>query len=113
MDVLKVIGLCILIIVGGLGVTWIAQGNHFFMYQYFAPQYEGVRRNVFEQSKAYNQGMSQELENMRFQYEQADPGHQSALAAIILHRAADYDESRLTPDMRQFIAGLRQTQYSR
>jgi len=90
-----------------LGLTWLAQGNDFFLYQYFAPKYENVRRQVFEQTKSYNQGMIQELQNMEFQYMQADPDHKDALATIILHRAADYDESKMPSDLREFVDNLR------
>ena len=44
------------------GVGWLAQGNDFLLFQFFAPKYEAVRRETFEQSKAYNQGMIQELQ---------------------------------------------------
>ena len=90
-----------------LALGWLFQGNDFFMYQMFAPKYEGVRRQVFEQSKAYNQGMIQELQNMQFEYVQADQGHKDALASIILHRAADYDVNRLPADLREFIEKLK------
>jgi hypothetical protein len=90
-----------------LGLTWAIQGNGFFMYKVFAPKYEQVRRETFEQSKAYNQGMVQELQNMQFEYVKADKEHQAALASVILHRAADYDESKLPADLRAFIADLK------
>ena len=90
-----------------LGLTWIFQGNDFFLYKVFAPQYEKVRRETFEQSKAYNQGMIQELQNMQFEYIKADQEHKKALASIILHRAADYDENKLPPDLRDFIQQLK------
>jgi hypothetical protein len=90
-----------------LGLTWAIQGNEFFMYKVFAPKYEQVRRETFEQSKAYNQGMVQELQNMQFEYVKADKEHQAALASVILHSAADYDESKLPADLRAFIADLK------
>ena len=92
-----------------LGLTWAVQGNGFFLYKYFAPKYEQVRRDVFEQSKAYNQGMVQELQNMQFEYVKADAAHKAALADIILHRAADYnlDDSRVPADLRKFVMDLR------
>lgn len=94
-------------IVGILALTWIAQGNEFFLYQFFAPRQAAVERKVFEQTKSYNQGMLQELENMEFQYMQATPVQQAALADIILHRAADFPEENLTPELRSFISKLR------
>lgn len=94
-------------VVGGILLMWVLTGNDFFLYKVFAPKYEQVRRETFEQSKAYNQGMVQELQNMQFEYAKATKEQQHALAAIILHRAADYDERQLPPDLRGFIAGLR------
>ncbi len=90
-----------------LAMTWIATGNEFFLYKVFAPAQEGVRRQVFEQTKSYNQGMVQELQNMQFEYIKAAPEHKDALASIILHRAADYDVNKMPSDLRSFILQLR------
>lgn len=88
-------------------LTWVAQGNDFFLYKMFAPKYEQVRRETFEQSKAYRQGMVQELQNMEFEYRKATPAQQDALASIILHRAADVPDDALTSDLRSFVSELR------
>ena len=103
----KTIGLFTLGVSLLLGVIWIAQGNAFFLYKVFAPRMEQVRREVFEQSKAYNQGMIQELQNMQFEYAKASPEHKTALASIIVHRAADYNQDQLPPDLRAFIQELK------
>ncbi len=94
-------------------IGWMVEGNNFFMYKFFAPKREAVRREVFEQTKSYNQGMIQELDNMRMEYIQADTNHQTAMASIILHRAADYDMTILkqkNPDLYQFIENLKNPQ---
>ena len=101
------LGIFLAIIVIFLGISWIVTGNDFFLYKYFAPKQEAVRREVFEQSKAYNQGTIQELQDMEFQYEQADSAHKTALASIILHRAADFDENKLPRDLYDFIQKLK------
>jgi len=92
-----------------LGMIWLFQGNDFFIYSYFGPKYEQTRRTIFEQSKAYNQGMVQELQNMQFQYVQANTEHKDALADLILHRAADFDftDPRIPSDLRRFVSDLR------
>jgi hypothetical protein len=95
------------IIICILAFVWLIQGNDFFMYKFFAPKYEQARRQVFEQTKSYNQGMIQELQNMQFQYVQADSLHKLALADVILHRAADFDENKLPADLKQFIQQLK------
>jgi hypothetical protein len=90
-----------------MGLGWAFTGNDFFIYKYFAPKQEAVRREVFEESKAYNQGMIQELQNMQFEYVKATPSQQAALASVILHRVADYDEDKLPSDLRAFVQQLR------
>lgn len=99
--------MCIFGLIAMFGLTWAVQGNDFFLYKVFAPKYEQVRRVTFEQSKAYRQGMVQELQNMQFQYEQADEDHKAALASIILHRAADFPEDDMPRDLRNFINELK------
>lgn len=106
-DLFKSLLACLLVITIVIAIVWGIQGNNFFMYKVFAPKYEQTRREVFEQTKSYNQGMIQELSNMQFEYYQASPEHQKALATIILHRAADYDESLLPNDLRSFIQQLK------
>jgi hypothetical protein len=105
---MKYAGAVILVIVIALGATWLLQGNNFFLYKFFAPKYEQVRRQVFEQTKSYNQGMVQELENMEFKYaETKDAEAKAALASVILHRAADCPEESMPPDLRSFVHKLR------
>ncbi|MEQ1500155.1 MAG: hypothetical protein ABL917_02135 [Parcubacteria group bacterium] len=105
--VLKII---VFVLIVGTAIGWFAQGNEFFLYKVFAPAQESVRRQVFEQSKAYNQGMIQELQNMQFEYvKEKDKDAKAALASIILHRAADYnlEDERVPADLRQFINQLK------
>lgn len=97
------------VLVSILALGWILAVNGLEMQRYFMPKQEAIRRQTFEQSKTYNQGMIQELQNMQFQYEQAAPEHQAALRSIILHRAADYDEEEMPPALRSFVDGLRRT----
>jgi hypothetical protein len=104
--VLAVIG----VLAGLLGLTWIFQGNDFFLYKAFAPKYEQVRRETFEQSRAFNQGMVQELQNMQFDYaKEKDANTKAALASIILHRASGYnlDDPIVPADLRSFISQLK------
>ena len=104
---MKVASIVVVAILGFLGLIFFIGEFSLQMQSFFSPRHEQVRRNTFEQSKAYNQGMIQELQNMQFQYEQADESHKAALASIILHRAADYDQDRLPPDLYAFIQQLK------
>ena len=90
-----------------LGLGWLAEGNDFFMYKYFAPKREAVRREVFENTKSYTQGMIQELRGYQVAYVQANTNSQAALASVILHEYADYPDDKLPADLQQFMAKLR------
>lgn len=90
-----------------IGLSWALAYNDLAFQSFFAPRQENVRRHVFEETKSYNQGMVQELENLQAQYITATPEQKAGLRAIILHRAADYPADRLPPDLRSFIDGLR------
>lgn len=90
-----------------MGLGWLAQGNQFFMYKFFAPKQEQVRREVFEQSKAYRQGMVQELQNMQLEYVKADKDGKAAMRSIILHRSADVPPDAMPVSLNAFIADLR------
>jgi hypothetical protein len=97
-----VIGLFLLI-----GLGFAGQELDLWGHKHYDPKYEDVRRETFEHSKAYNQGMIQELQNMQFEYIKADEAHKDALASIILHRTADYDEASLPDDLRKFVRKLK------
>lgn len=108
-DWMKVVGGVLLFLVVVLGATWVIQGNDFFMYKVFGIRYENTRREIFEHSRAFNQGMVQELENMQFEYVKASEAHKAALADIILHRASGYnlDDPIVPSSLRQFVNKLK------
>ncbi len=110
MDLVKGIGAFLLVVFVLLGLTWVVQGNDFFMYKMFAPRYEAVRRETVEQSHAYRQGMVQNLENLQAQYILATPVQRGGLATIILQRAGDIpDQETLPLHTRQFLDCVRRS----
>lgn len=103
----KLIPMILLIMILLYGLGFLATGGDLAIYKFWAPKQEQVRREVFEQTKSYNQGMIQELQNMQFQYVQADKAHKDALATLILHRSADFKEENLPYDLKMFIKELK------
>jgi hypothetical protein len=100
-------------IIALLGFVWLVQGNDFFLYKTFAPKYEQVRRETFEQSHAFRQGHIQELQNMQFEYVKASPAHRAGLAGIAVRRAGDIpDIESLPADVRDFISCARSSSQS-
>lgn len=73
---------------------------------YFAPKEEALRREVVEQSKAYRDGVVQDLRLLQVDYLKADPSVQPALAAAIRHRATGLDEADMPADVAAFLRSL-------
>jgi hypothetical protein len=96
----------IVILVGG---GWFFTANDLMLTRYFAPRYEQVRRETFEQSKAYRQGLEQDFAHMEYEYHTASPEEKEMIAALIRHRAAGVNLSELSPSTAQFIASLSHT----
>ena len=90
-----------------LGLGWIGTANDWAMFKVFAPKMEQVRRETFEQSKAYNQGMIQDLRGMQIEYIQAPKDAKGAIGSVILHRYADYPNDKLPEDLQVFMSELR------
>lgn len=104
---MKIFGIVLASLVGLLAAVWIAQGSDFFLYSVFAPKYEVVRRQTFEQTKAYNEGMAQELRSAQLDYARAkSDAEKQAIASYALHQTAGYDTSKLPPDLQSFLSQL-------
>jgi hypothetical protein len=97
-----------LVALGGLG--FIANGIGLVQLKAFAPATEQVRRETFEQSKAYQQGVIQELESFQIEYIKGSPEQKSALKSIILRRVADFPETALPSSLRSFVNDLKRPQ---
>lgn len=94
--------------IGGIGLIWLAAYHDLVFTAFFAPKYENVRRNTFEQSKSFRDGAIQELQNMQFEYIKADPKHKKALADVIRHRATEVPADAMPSDLQSFISNLPQ-----
>ena len=99
-----------LAVVGGVltlgAVTWGVAYHDLIFTSFFAPKYENVRRNTFEQSKSFRTGAIQELQNMQFEYIKAAPEHRVALASVIRHRALEVPADAMPSDLQSFISNL-------
>lgn len=103
----KAIGLGIVALLVIFAIGWAVQGNDFFMYKIFAPQYEQVRHDTFKNSQAYTDGKVQELQQYMLEYNKALPEHKAALKTVIVRESAKVDESYLPSDLRAFISRLK------
>lgn len=97
----------LLVVAAGVGIaSWMARAGHLAQESVFAPAHEQVRRNTFEGSKAYRDGVVQELRSMQFAYLQAAPEHRAGLASVIRHKVAGVPVDAIPLDLQQFIQEL-------
>lgn len=93
-------------VLGALALMWLAYGNQFFLYKFFAPKVEEVRRETFEQSKAFKDGANQNLWALRLEYEKASPELKPSVAHLIRAQAAGVSRDSLDPELRRFLEEL-------
>jgi hypothetical protein len=93
-------------IAGAGAIGWGLTYHDLIFTSFFAPKYENVRRNTFEQSKSFRTGAVQELQNMQFEYIMAAPEHKKALADIIRHRALEVPADAMPANLQYFISNL-------
>lgn len=98
----SIIGVILLIAaIFGMETASIAWKKH------FAPQHENVRREVFLQTRSYNEAKLQELSKYRLEYLKAkakgDIVTTGAIRSTIQHTFAEYDNSKLPPQLEDFL----------
>lgn len=76
---------------------------------FFGPKREAVRREVFKQTRSYNEGKEQQLIKYRFEYmKSSDEIEKKAIASTIRLAFADYDESLLdSEELRVFLKEMK------
>jgi hypothetical protein len=101
-----VLGLIMLIVIlgaMGLGGRYI----NMKVEAWFAPREQNIQREVFENTKSYNEGKEQELVKYKFEYDKArgkdDVGTMRAVESAVRHSFADYEDDRLSPELQEFV----------
>src|SRR3990167_3673962 len=78
------------------GLTWLGIEWRVF----FGPKSENVERKIFKETRAYNEGMIQQLARYRLQYVQTkDEVERTAIKSTVRQMFEEYDPSKLpTPE---------------
>lgn len=75
---------------------------------FFAPKYEEVRRNTFEETKSYNQWKIQDLSNYYRQYNlTTDNKEKQTIEAVVKMQFADYDINNINSnELKVFLNNI-------
>jgi hypothetical protein len=75
---------------------------------FIGPKRQDVRRKIFKETRSYNEAKLQELLKYRKEYLMSkDEVEKSVLASTIRHAFAEYDESKLPYDLKQFLKEIK------
>ena len=76
--------------------------------KFFASKKEEIRREVFEQTKSFNEAKVQDLVKYRLQYIRAkEEIEKKAIASTIRHMFADYSVEKLDQELKQFLTKIK------
>ena len=104
----KNISLGLLIVAGLILLAFALELGGLKWSKYFKPKKEEVRREVFEETKSYNEGKEQDLVRYRMQFLKADSeGDKEAIASTVRLMFANYDESKLSSELRTFLKEMK------
>ena len=79
------------------------------MFKFFAPKREGIRREVFEETKSYNHGVAQDLGKYFQEYQEAGTEREKeVIRSVVRMRFAEYDAENLQNDeLKRFLKNMR------
>ncbi len=104
---MKAAGIVIGALVAILALSWVFTGNDFFLYKYFAPKQEAVRRQVYEQTKSYHQGSVQRLGTLCMQVDATDDAHKDLINDVIASEFAEWDAVDVPAHLRGCLKAAR------
>ena len=104
MNLFKTILIFVAIFIGATALVW---GFGIFTLEYkrfFAPKKEEIRREVFENTRSFNEAKLQELVKYRLEYMRSDSEQdKAAIAATVRITFAAYDASKLPQELKSFL----------
>jgi hypothetical protein len=97
---LLTIGAVLAFIILAFSLEWFGMGWE----RYFGPKRQAVKREIFKETRSFDEGKRQDLVKYRLEYQRAtDPSDKAAIASAIRMTFADYDTSKLQPELRTFV----------
>lgn len=79
-----------------VGITFGGNALGLWQYSFFAPKYENVRREVFENTQSYIESKRQSLTNYYDEFRKADNTEKLAIRKLMLQEFANFEIENLT-----------------
>lgn len=98
----------LVLMVCGAGIGFLAQGTDFFMYKFFAPRQEAVRRQVYEHTKSFKQGNTQRLNTLCTQVATTDADHRALINDVIAQEFAEWNSDDVPDYLRGCLSRARE-----
>lgn len=78
-------------------------------FKFFEPKRENIRREIFENTKSYTQGMEQDLAKYYYEWTKAETQeNKTAIEGIIRLRFGEFDKAKLdSPELINFLTNVR------
>lgn len=108
----KIVILCLLGLIGLIGIFWGAEYLGIIRTSIFAPMRENVRREVFENTQSYVEGKRQELTKYRMEYLKAkDEQTKAAIQMTVTSSCVNLDIELLKDvELQRFLTCMRNNQ---
>ncbi len=99
----KIFLVIIAILVVPVGLTFYQLG----FFKFFAPKFQNIKRDVFKETRSYNEGKIQGLARYRLQYVQGSSEEKAIIKSTIIHMFADYQEDDMPYQLKLFLTEIR------
>lgn len=90
-----------------LAIGWVLSANSILMKKFLGVFYEDINREIFEETKSYNEGKIQQLAKYRLEYLKSDVTNKEAIQSTIQTMFADFDKDHLPLELKSFLTQMR------
>ncbi len=109
LNLFKVMGLIIASVVVVISLAFVLKLGGIEWYRFFGVKKQSAEREVFKETRSYNEAKEQELLKLRLEYiKEKDTVAKEAIASTIRHKFADYPKSKLDSELlRDFLLKIK------
>lgn len=98
----------ILVMICLIGFAFLSELIGLHWMHYFGVKESNIEREMFEETKSYNEGKIQDLIKYKYEYDLADEKEKQIIANTIRHMFADYDEEKIkSEELKTFLKKIK------